>query len=177
MEQLALGKRWGTGIQCGNPAGKAGAPPARGLSHGTTLSSQCQARVWIARQVCGDKAGPRSSSRCESAGQDQAQDQCLRGRYQEDRTRLFTLVHGGCLRDNKCKLKQEVQTRCNENLFCYEDSQVLEQVAQRELCNVCSYRFSRPKWIKSCGDLIADPVWGPEEVPLLRTAPTWILWS
>ena len=52
--------------------------------------------------------------------------QYLRGGYQEDRARLFILVCGGLMRNNKYKLKQEVQARYNENLFCYEDSQVLE---------------------------------------------------
>lgn len=57
--------------------------------------------------------------------------QYLRKGYQEDRARPFTFVHGGWMRDNKCKLKQEFQARYNENFFCYEDSQVLEQVVRR----------------------------------------------
>lgn len=53
--------------------------------------------------------------------------QYLRGGYQEDRARLLALVYW--MRDNKYKLKQKIQARYNENLFCSEDSQVLEQVA------------------------------------------------
>lgn len=42
--------------------------------------------------------------------------QCVRGCHQEDLAELFTVVCGWRTRDNRYKLKQEIQARYKENL-------------------------------------------------------------
>lgn len=66
----------------------------------------------------------------------------LQGGYQKDRAEVFTEVHGKRMRDNRQKLKWQIQTGYKETLLHTEGRQASEQVAQRGsgACWDCSTR-------------------------------------